>query len=386
MMGSSSSVVELLAAIDDLGPTLAKRSAEAERAGALSPDTATELRLLGVHRLLQPTAFGGAQDSIEAHMRIVAAVGRHCMAASWCVAVWSAHNWMTGSFPTAGQEAVWAEPDTLVSASIVPKTRFELAGDQVLVQGRFPFASGCDHAPWLGVGGLLAGEAPTYVICLLPADDVIIDHDSWDVVGLRGTGSKDLVIDEPVAVPPDRVLRVPEAMVRSAPGQQGPDRVLYRAPFRATAAIVLAAPALGAAQAALDRFTERLDGHLLMATGSAQRGDPAAGLRLAESSAEVNSAELVLLEAARRLDDLAAVDEPDPVAVAAVFRDTAYGVRLCARAVDRLYEASGGTALQADEPMQRYWRDVHAARAHAILTWDGAAGVYANAVLGQPGR
>ncbi|MEL7209058.1 MAG: acyl-CoA dehydrogenase family protein, partial [Actinomycetota bacterium] len=182
-------VLELLSGIDDLGPTLAKRSAEAERAGSLSPDTAADLRALGVHRALQPQAFGGLQDSIEAHMRIVSGVGRHCMAASWCVAVWSAHNWMIGSFPQEGQEQVWAEPDTLVSASIVPKNRFEAAGDEILVQGRFPFASGCDHAPWLGVGGLLPGPTPTYVICLLPASEVVIDHDSWDVVGLRGTGS-----------------------------------------------------------------------------------------------------------------------------------------------------------------------------------------------------
>jgi 3-hydroxy-9,10-secoandrosta-1,3,5(10)-triene-9,17-dione monooxygenase len=132
------------------------------------------------------------------------------------------------------------------------------------------------------------------------------------------------------------------------------------------------------------RFRERLDGHQLFMVQSSQRSDPAAGARLAESSADTNAAELVLLDAARRLDEMAATpqEQLDPVDVATIHRDAAYGVRLCARAVDRLYEASGGSSLQRDEPMQRIWRDVHAARSHAILTWDAAATNYAAAVLG----
>ena len=373
----------MLCAVHEHGEGWSGRSATAERVGHVSSDTATEFQAIGAHRVLQPTEFGGQQDSIEAHMRLVSAVGEYCMATSWCAAVWSAHNWMISLFSDQAQKDVWDDPDALVSASIVPKTTFEVEDGEVIVQGRFPFASGCDHATWLGVGGLakLDGERSGPVICLLPAEEARIDHDSWQVVGLAGTGSKDLVIEKPLRIPAHRVLFTPDAMVRNAPGQLDHDRLLYRAPFRATAAIVLAAPAVGAAKAALNRFVERLDQRVMMHSQSDQRQDPAAVFRIAESSAEANAAEVVLLDAARRLDRMAGESEPDPVEIASVFRDTAHGVRLCASAVDRLYEASGGSSLQADEPMQRYWRDVHAARSHAILTWDAAATIYGQALL-----
>lgn len=372
----------VLADVHRLGPRWAERAHAADAAGAIGADTAKELSSIDAQRFIQPREFGGAELSIEAHMRIVAAAGEYCSATSWCLAVWSAHNWMAAHFPIEGQRELWANPSALLSASIVPKTPFETRGDDLVVQGRFPFASGCDHADWLGVGGLIEGAGP--VIALFPADEpgVEIDHDSWDVVGLRGTGSKDLVVDEPLVIPGHRVLRQIEAGQRNAPGQRHHDSALYRNPFRATACIVLAAPVLGAAISAVRRFTERLDGHVILAAGGNQRSDPAAGARLAEASAEAEAAQLIGFEAAARLDALGHDAEPDPERVGSIFRDTAFAVRMAARAVDRLYEASGGSALQRSEPIQRVWRDVHAARSHAILTWDGAASTYAASALG----
>ncbi len=378
------SVQEQLTSIHELGPVWSERSAMAEQERQVSPDTAAELQATGAHQALQPTDFGGRQDSIESHMRLVSGVGEYCTATSWCTAVWSAHNWMLSLFPEQAQKDVWDDPTALVSASIVPKTRFKADGEDVLVQGRFSFASGCDRATWFGVGGIVEfGKDRTGpVICMLPASDAVIDDKSWEVVGLAGTGSKDLVIDQPLRIPAHRVLFTPDAMARQAPGQFGEGRDLYRAPYRATATIVLAAPAVGTAKAALKRFVSRLDERVMMHSQVDQKQDPLAAQRVAESSADTNAAELVLLDAARRLDRMGFEEEPDPVDVASIFRDTAYGVRLCAQAVDRLYEASGGSSLQADEPMQRYWRDVHAARSHAILTWDAAATIYSRARLG----
>ncbi len=358
-----------------------KRAEDADRSGMISAESASLVRELNAHRMIQPAEFGGAQHSIEAHTRAISAIGEYCMATAWCATVWSAHNWMASLFPIEAQQELWADPTALLSASIVPKNAFALDGDDVLVQGRFPFASGCDHADWFGVGGMVELGGP--VICLIPADPSLIDAGSWDVVGLSGTGSKDLVIDEPIRVPRHRVLFSIEAAERRAPGQLHHGSELYLCPFRATAALVLAGPVIGAAKAAVSRFVERLDGHVIMARGGSQRSDPAAGARLAESSAEVNAAELVLLDAAQRLDGLGADADPDPERVGSIFRDTGYSVRMATRAVDRMYEASGGSALRRSEPIQRLWRDVNAARTHAIMAWDGSAQIYADAALGN---
>lgn len=378
---------DILAEVHRCGSRWAERAEQADRNGMVSAETAADLRGLDVHRLIQPAEFGGGQLSIEAHTRVVAAVAEYCTGAAWCATVWSAHNWMAALFPPEGQAEFWADPTALISASIVPKTHFETRGDSVLVQGSFPFASGCDHADWLGVGGMVEESGGTDggpVICLVPADDgIVIDQDSWDVIGLSGSGSKTLVIAEPIEVPASRVLRTATAMRGTAPGQVHHNADLYRTPFRATAAIVLAAPAIGAAKAAVRRFVERLDGHVIMARAGSQRSDPAAAMRLAESSADVNAAELVALTACARLDALGADPNPNPIEVAAIHRDTGYAVRLATAAVDRLYEASGGSALQRSEPIARQWRDVNAARSHAILTWDGSAAAYADAVLGR---
>tara|TARA_Y100000766_G_scaffold285243_1_gene307304 strand:- start:24783 stop:25931 length:1149 start_codon:yes stop_codon:yes gene_type:complete len=377
-------VVNLETVIDGLhsvGPSWEKRSALADEQGCIDAENASDIREISAARLLQPNDFGGAQASIEDHMRAVAVAGEYCMATSWCLAVWSAHGWMLAQMPTEGQHEIWSDPTNLVSASIVPKNEFRQEGSDVIVSGRFGFGSGCDHAPWLSVGGFLPGDQPTPVICALPAEDVIIDHNSWNVVGLRGTGSKDLVIADEVAVPAHRVLHVSETMARKAPGQLHYGGPLYTCPWRTTAILVLAAPVIGAAKAAVRRFQERIDDHFLVALASVQRNDPAAGYRLAESTAEIHAAELLLYDAAARLDHLGGVEEVDPVVNASIIRDCGWGVRALANAVDRLYEASGANAMRADEPIQRLWRDVNAARSHAILTWDHAANTYSRALL-----
>ena len=148
-----------------------------------------------------------------------------------------------------------------------------------------------------------------------------------------------------------------------------------------TAGRQFAAPVIGAAKAAVRRFQERLDDHFLVALANTQRNDPAAGYRLAESTAEIHAAELLLYDAAARLDQLGGADEVDLLINASIVRDCGWAVRALAEAVDRLYEASGANVMRADEPMQRLWRDVNAARSHAILTWDHAANIYGKALL-----
>ena len=372
---------EVVAGLHSVGPSWEKRASAADEVGHIDAENANDIRAMGAARLLQPTDFGGAQSSIEDHMRAVAVAGEYCMATSWCLSVWSAHGWMLSHMPGEGRQEIWEDPTTLVSASIIPKTRFREKGGDVVVSGRFGFASGCDHAPWLSVGGLLPGDQPAPVICALPAEDVIIDHKSWDVIGLRGTGSKDLVIAEEVVVPGHRVLRVAESAARRSPGQVHYGRPLYTCPWRTTAILVLAAPVIGAAKAAVRRFQERLDDHFLVALANTQRNDPAAGYRLAESTAEILAAELLLYDAAARLDQLGGSEEVDPLINASIVRDCGWGVRALAAAVDRLYEASGANVMRAGEPMQRLWRDVNAARSHAILTWDHAANIYGKALL-----
>ena len=376
--------VQLIEAVRGHAPGWSARSADGERQRSVPIETATEILALGAHRLLQPRAFGGAQGTVRDHVEVVAATAEACTSAGWCLAVWSVHNWMAAQLDPQGQAEVWSDPAAAISASIVPRVKFTASEAGVEITGRFPFGSGADHAAWFGIGGLIELEGVVEpLIAFVPRSAVTIDQASWFVMGLSGTGSKDLVVAAPVVVPWQRVLRMRQVNGRQAAGQVAPAAALYRAPFRPVATLVLAPPALGAARAALARFVARLDGHALPFAGkSSQRQDAAARLRVAESSAQIDAAALVLGFAADECERLGKSAAAEPVAEARVGRDAAYAVRLCAQAVDRLYEAAGGSALAQSEPLQRHWRDVMAVRAHAVLTWDAAATTFADAYLG----
>jgi len=389
----STAVIEPTAVLDEvrnLLPLWAERAAAADAEGRIARQTADELAAIGAHRLLQPQRHGGAAAPLTAYCDTVALVGEACASAAWCLSVWSAHNWMVGLFGPEAQDEVWgADPAARISASIVPRRRFtRTAAGDVVIDGSFPFGSGGDHADWFGVGGIGVGPdgSEDRFIALLPAEAVTLDHDSWQVMGLRGGGSKDFTVTGPTVVPAHRVLSMGAVVRGCAPGQGPGHEAIFANPFRPVATIVLAPPALGAARAALARFVERTASHTVGPARTSQRHDPAAGLRIAESSAEIDAAGLVLAGAAAAIDRFGERRAaPTALEAATILRDTAFAVRLCARAVDRLYEASGGSALSNREPMQRYWRDVHAARTHTVLTWDGAANDYAAAVCAAPG-
>ena len=373
------------AGIAALQPMLAAGAADADRNRRVNDDVAHALRDLGAHRLLQPAAYGGAEASVGDHVRAVAAVSEGCVAAGWCLAVWSVHNWMLAHFDAHAQAAVWgADPAAMVSGSIVPKAPFRADGDEhVLVDGRFGFTSGVDHADWVLLGGVVEREGSRAgAMVVVPRADVTVDHDSWRVMGLRGTGSKDVAVERPVRVARRDVFFPEDSYEGRARGQLVHIGPVFRAPFRGVGILVLAPPALGAARAALARFVERLDVHAMVMARSSQRADAAARLRVAESAADIDAAERTLYAAAESCDAMGRAGERDPLREATVARDAAYAVRLCARAVDRLFEAAGGSALAESEPLQRLWRDVNGARMHAVLTWDGAANAYADALLG----
>ena len=373
------------AGIAALVPALAAGAAEADRNRCVNRDLALALRHLGAHRLLQPAVYGGAEATVVDHVRAVAAVAEGCVAAGWCLAVWSVHNWMLAHFDADTQAAVWGHDSAaMVSGSIAPKTPFRDDGDEhLLVEGRFGFTSGVDHADWVLVGGNVERDGRrTGAMIVAPRAQVEVDQSSWQVMALRGTGSKDLVIDPPLRIARRAAFFPDDSYAHAAPGQAVNTAPLYRAPYRGVAILVLAPPALGAAKAALARFLERLDGHSMMMARATQRLDAAARLRVVESAADIDAAERTLHAAAEVCDELGRCGAPDALREAAVARDAAYAVRLCARAVDRLFEAAGGSALAETEPLQRLWRDVHGARMHAVLTWDGVASVYADLLLG----
>ena len=306
-------------------------------------------------------------------------LGRGCGSTAWCYSILTTHSWWLGHFPIQGQEEFFADgPDTLGASSLDPgRSRVEVAPGGYRISGRWSFSSGCDAASWVTVGG----NGPSGVLWfLVPVSDVTID-DNWFVTGLRGTGSKDLVIDD-VFVPAHRVAE--QAVMREG-GTDGwalHGRPSYRVPLFSLLPFTLVAPVLGMARGMVETFASQLQGRK-RPDGTGLTHAVASQLRLAESSAEVDAACHVLRQNTREILDRAARGEtPTLLDRARYRRDHAFMVKLAVQAVSRLFEASGGHALQESNPLQRFHRDALAASQHLGVRWDENAELYGRVALG----
>jgi 3-hydroxy-9,10-secoandrosta-1,3,5(10)-triene-9,17-dione monooxygenase len=213
---------------------------------------------------------------------------------------------------------------------------------------------------------------------LLPRVDYEI-LDTWFASGMRGSGSKDLVVKD-AFVPAHRAMDPNRAGDGDSTGWDVHRRLSYRLPLRCLTGWDLAAPLVGIAQGAIDEFAARLTG----TSGPGRSAESVAHqLRLAEASAEVDAARALhradireMLDRAERRETFSELDR------ARYRRDKAFVTKLCVQAVNRLFEASGARAVLESEPIQRFHRDIHGASHHAALTWDLVAEQYGRTALG----
>lgn len=378
---ASPSREELLSRAEALVPILRGRALETEKLRRLPESTLEDLRRAELLNIVQPASGGGFERSVTDLLELTATVARGCGSTGWCLGVMAVHNWLVGLFPEAAQREVFENACPSFAAVFAPMGTSDPIDGGVRLTGRWSFASGCDNGDWVAVSSSLTGDTPDLVMHLIPKSDFTID-DTWFVAGLRGTGSKDIVIHD-VFVPEHRTMSLIQAALGNSPGHAVNDGPLFRIAFTGALIIALTGAALGIAEGAIEAFQEQLKKRVLVFSGQEQKQQPAAQLRLAEAAAEVDAARLLIMDACERMGrDAAEGKTPDEAARVRYRRNAAYAVRLCTRAVDRLFEASGGGGLRDDAPLQRAWRDLHAVGAHAILVWDSAAEIAGRHMVG----
>ncbi|HLG72878.1 MAG TPA: acyl-CoA dehydrogenase family protein [Chloroflexota bacterium] len=361
------------------------RARETEQLGRLADETAARLKELGVPRMLLPRRWGGEERDLQEVLDMAVTLARGCMSSAWCAAIWAEHPWVLCHFDERFQAEVWRDgPDEIVCMAIMGASTIREAKGGYEVEGQWRFVSGCDHASWfLFIGGWEAvdGQEPRPRLFAFPRQDVAIDHDSWNVAGLRGTGSKTVSVSR-TFVPEHRVLDLAQ---RPGPGITPDMPPLFHQPIPATLGHALAAVSVGGAEAAFDLFLENTRLRVLRPTGTVQAADPSAHLDVADAIARIDSAKLLLRHNA---DVARASGRPEgelPATEMAKLRMyKGHIVREAVAAVDRLFAASGGGALQETNPLQRIWRDVHAVQAHAGLTWANGARNYGALAVGLP--
>ena len=359
----------VLDAVRDLLPALRERAQETEDARRVPVANVEGLQQAGFFRLLQPRRWDGIEASPADFYRAVRLVSSACGSTGWVSSVLGVHPWQLAIYDDRAQQEVWGESaSTLVSSSYAPMGRATAVDGGFTFSGRWSFSSGCDHAQWVFLGGLVIGEEGTPVdfrTFLLPRADYEI-VDVWDTIGLRGTGSNDIVVKD-VFVPEYRTLSFMDTGRCYGPGQALNDAPLYKLPFASVFSNSIAVPILGMAQGAYESYLEWTRERVRASTGSKAADDSFNQLRIAESAAQLDAA---VLQIERNIAELLAHAErgekiPTSLRVR-TRRDQVNATAAGIAAVDRLFESAGGRALRSGTPIQRFWRDAHAGRVHAI--------------------
>lgn len=362
----------LVQAARALAPFLAERGEETDRLRRIPDATISSLREAGFFRMLQPARFGGLEVDPGVFFEVQLEVARACPSTAWVLGVLGVHAWQLALFPAEAQAEVWdRDAGALISSSYAPTGRVERAPGGYRVSGRWSFSSGCDHCGWAFLGGFVPPEAgevapgrlPDMRTFLLPRSAYRID-DNWHVIGLRGTGSKDIVVEN-AFVPEHRTHRLIDGFRRDNPGNEVNAAPLYRLPFGQVFVRSVSTSAIGAALGALDAYRKFTMRRVGAADQSRIAEDPSAQVVCARAATLIDEARLVLH---RNFDEMmaqarAGVDIPLERRVR--FRhDSANAVAKSVEAVDLLFTATGGRAIFAQHPLARFFLDVHAARAH----------------------
>src|SRR6266404_2341491 len=200
---------DLLARAEALIPVLRERAPRAEQLRRLPDETIADLHAAGLFRMLQPTRVGGSELSFRAICELTAVIGQGCGSTAWVLANLAAHHWLLGMWHPEAQDEIRGEsPDSLISSALIfARGRAQRVEGGYRLSGRWPYSSGVDPSGWNIFGAVVSDEETGQSeprMFLVPASDYTI-IDTWQVIGLAGTGSKDVEVAD-AFVPAYRTL------------------------------------------------------------------------------------------------------------------------------------------------------------------------------------
>jgi resorcinol 4-hydroxylase (FADH2) len=378
---------KLIERANEIGTVAHKRAVEIEKARRCPADIVQMMHDAELFRVMQPAKFGGFEYGWEVFIETVAAIASGDGSTGWVYSLGAVHQWLIGCFPTEAQQEVWGKDSHAIAAgSYAPVGNAVREGDgHRIIEGRWSFASGCDNAQWAFLGSILTtSEGPKPGFFLVPRSELSIEDD-WNTVGLAGTGSKSLLVRD-VYVPPNRAVTFADLLVGNGPGGKV-NGLLFRQPLLAVLPACLVSPALGMARGALKAFADHVGGRTTrgaVAGGANRMRDFATiQLRVAEATACIDAAQLMLHRDLRETFDKVSRGEPISLDFRMRNRLThTFSAKLLTQAVDVCFAALGGSALGLHHPVQRFWRDIHAVASHISLNWDAVGAMYGQHAFG----
>ncbi|MVZ91182.1 hydroxylase [Microbacter sp. ANSKLAB05] len=340
--------------------------------GRLTDDLAAGLKRAGIIRMLQRTSHGGYEAHPREFAETVMATAGLYGSAGWVGGIVGVHPWQLAfADPKVQDEVLGSDSDTWQASPYMPGGLATPVEGGYRMTGRWQFSSGTDHCDWIFLGAMVANPDGTPVMppvglhVILPRSDYEIIEDSWDVVGLRGTGSKDIVVTD-AFIPDYRVMKSAEVMDGTAAREYGVTETLYKMPWSTMFPLGITSATIGICEGVLAQGLayqrERVG-----ATGTKIKDDPYVLHALGEAAAEIDAARQQLLGNVDRIYDMVdGGEEIDFEMRAQSRRNQIRSAWRAVRAADEVFDRSGGNALRMDNPLQRFWRDAHCGLHHAI--------------------
>ena len=380
---------EMIAKAGALVPRLRERAARTEELRHLPPETERDLHDAGLFRMLQPARIGGAELDYVALVDCAELLGQADASVAWNLANLASHHWMLGMFEQKAQDLVWSrDPDVLIASSFIfPAGRATRVQGGYQLRGSWPFSSGVASCEWNMLASVVYSDDEAdgieYRIFLLPKSDYNV-LDTWNVAGLRGTGSCDVEVRD-AFVADYMTVAVGDLAGGPTPGSRVNPNPLYALPVFSLFPYVLSGVALGNAQACLDDYIE-VARHRISTYNRAKLSDfQSTQIKIAEASAKIDAARLIMRSAClEAMEDARRGHIADMATKTRYRRDGSFSVNLCTDAVSMLFAASGARGLFTSGVLQRQFRDAHAINSHLAFNFDAAGTNYGRVALGLP--
>ena len=379
---------ELVRRAQALAQVFRARAEEADALGRLPEQTVRDLKASGIARILQPARYGGCQASFAGMVDILRAIARGCGSTAWCLAQYIGHNFMVSQWPPPAQEAVWGDaPDNLVSGILIPLLgRAAKATAGYRLSGQWPFVSGVNNSDWCFLSGMVTnadGGVPEERYFLVPRGQVTIVP-TWDAVGLRGSGSDDVKVEE-LFVPEHMTLPIDRLKGGETPGNRLHPAPLYRSPSYMWFGLLLNSASLGMAEGMVADYVEEAKKRIALMSGQETRGSMSQQIKVAEAVASLAAARAVLYATC---DEIMALLErgglPSDEQRTRYRCVAAYAGKLVFTAANAIWDAEGARGVYLKSHIGREYRNLCTATRHVTHNWDVNAAAHGRVKLGLP--
>src|SRR5277367_5125454 len=365
-------------------PLLAERAPVAAAQRQVPAETIAEYRAAGILRILQPRRFGGMQGRFSLFSRIVEEFTHGCASSDWVYAVLAEHQWIVAQYPEQAQIDVWGvDPEAVAASSLAPRAAANRMPGGWRLSGRYNFSSGCDYAQWAIIGAFLGqmGDPHTHAYLLVPFTEIEIDDD-WQTLGLAGTGSKSLILND-VFVPEHRVVMVSDLFAGTPPGALvHPDYPVLRAPRGYLVSYSLPPVPIALGRRALDVACRSLAGRVSRGVTKVAESE-VVQMAIGEAAAAIDAATMLLHTG--RESSTAEVSSGRRITEAEALRarrDMDYAQHQVGWAIDRLCELDGARWVYDNDELGSIRRDVMTVLTHTAASRLAGLAPYGHMLLG----